>query len=175
MPGQKFYYDDPEGDALAVETSHPNFVTLLTSPFYYDCTDNFSPFGNDDGADLLYQLEEWYQEKNGKGNILKWLIETIDEMGFKYSSKDCLKILDEDILKQLLDEDPHFLGAMDNTIVAAAFGQFKISGQISKELKEIALTALKRQTILHDTSTNELAKEYLERLKIMTDDLMNVE
>jgi len=40
----------------------------LTEEFYYDCTDEFSPFGNDDGADTLSSLEEWYQEN---GNLKK--------------------------------------------------------------------------------------------------------
>lgn len=177
MSGKKFYYDDPEGEALAPETSHPNFVNLLTDAFYYDCTDEFSPFGNDDGADLLFNLEDWYQEKKGKGNIVKWLFKTIDEFGFTYSSKSCTKILDEQTLKQIQVEDPNFFSTMDNTVIATAFGQYKITGQIDPELKEIALTAIKRQILLagSDNSDNsDLTKEYLTRLNIMTRDLERI-
>lgn len=175
MAEKKFYFDDPEGDALAPETSHPNFVKHMTAAFYYDCTDEFSPFGNDDGADLLLNLEEWYQEKKGKGKIVKWLFKTIDEFGFKYTSEGCSAILDEATLKQLQEEDPHFLTTMDNTIIAAAFGQYKISGQIDQELKEVALTALKRQVQLSGADPNEVSGEYLNRLNIMTSDLMKIE
>lgn len=58
------YFDDPEV-GLARETSHPAFVRIATQDFYYDCGDDFSPFGNDDGSDTLAALEEWYQEQTG--------------------------------------------------------------------------------------------------------------
>jgi uncharacterized protein YfeS len=42
MFGKKFYYDDPEGDALAKETSHPIFVENMIAEFYYEAQTNFS-------------------------------------------------------------------------------------------------------------------------------------
>jgi uncharacterized protein YfeS len=174
MSVNKFYFDDPEGEALSSKTSHPNFVKLLKASFYYDCLDEFSPFGNDEGADLLYNLEDWYQENNGKGNIVQWLFDTIDGYGFKYKSESYSKILDESVLKQIETEDPHCLACMDNTIIAAAFGQYKISGQINKELKEVALIALKRQLLLTTNFKDSLTKEYVQRLQIMTKDLSDL-
>lgn len=170
MFGTKFYYDDPEGDALAKETSHPNFVKNMTADFYYDCTYDFSPFGNDDGADLLFNLEEFYQEKEGKG-IKKWLFKTIDEYGFKYSSKGCSKILDESTLKQLQDEDPHFINCMDNTIIAAAFGQIKISGQVNEDMKDLAKIAIQRQFIMNKQDDSKETKEHNDCLNTMLADL----
>lgn len=174
MLGKKFYYDDPEGDALARETSHPKFVYNMTADFYYDCTYDFSPFGNDDGADLLFNLEEFYQEKKGKG-ILKWLYKIIDEFGFKYTSEGCSKILDKAALKQLQDEDPHFINCMDNTIIAAAFGQIKISGQVDKELKGLAKIAIQRQLMLNEQYNSDTTKEHNDNLKTMLTDLDKVE
>jgi uncharacterized protein YfeS len=171
MSINKFYFDDPEGEALSSKTSHPDFVKFLKASFYYDCLDEFSPFGNDEGADLLYNLEDWYQENNGKGDIVQWLFNTIDEYGFKYKSESCSKILDESVLKQIESEDPHCLTCMDNTIIAAAFGQYKISGQLNQNLKELALTALKRQILLAENGNDDLTKEYVQRLQIMTKDL----
>ena len=173
--GKKFYFDDPEGDALDPKTSHPNFVKNMTEEFYYDCTDDFSPFGNDDGSDLLYSLEEWYQEGKGKGNILKWLFQTIDGYGCKYASEGCSQILDEAQLQQVKEEDPYLFEMMDRSIIAAAFGQYKITGQIAKQLKELALIALKRQLILNGTDTDTITIEYASRLKTMQEDLEKVE
>lgn len=170
MFGKKFYYDDPEGDALAKETSHPKFVKNMKADFYYDCTYEFSPFGNDDGADLLFNLEEFYQEKKGKG-MLKWLFQTIDEFGFNYASEGCSKILDEPTLKQLQDEDPHFLNCMDNTIIAAAFGQIKIAGQVDKEVKDLAKIAIQRQLVLNKQYNSEVTNEHNQRLSTMMTDL----
>jgi uncharacterized protein YfeS len=174
MAKTDFYFDDPDGEALAKETSHPNFVQTLTEEFYYDCTDDFSPFGNDDGADLLFNLEDWYREKKGKGNILKWMFNKIDECGFTYASEGCAKILDQPTLDQLEEEDPDFLGTMDNMIIAAAFGQFKISGEINKDLKELALIAIKRQQLLNEKLNNAVAKEHNERLEVITNDLKKI-
>ncbi|MBS1636911.1 MAG: hypothetical protein JST26_13420 [Bacteroidetes bacterium] len=174
MPGKKFYYDDPEGDALTKETSHPKFVENMIAGFYYDCTNDFSPFGNDDGADLLFNLEEFYQEKKGKG-IIKWLYKTIDEFGFKYASEGCSKILDEPTLKQLQDEDPHFINCMDNTIIAAAFGQIKISGQVDKDLKELAKIAIQRQLIVNRQYEGDATKERSDNLNTMLIDLSKIE
>lgn len=173
MFGKKFYYDDPEGDALAKETSHPKFVENMTAEFYYDCTYDFSPFGNDHGADLLFNLEEFYQETKGKG-ILKWLFNTIDEYGFKYTSEDCSKILDEPTIKQLQNEDPHFINCMNNTIIAAAFGQIKISGEVDNELKDLARTAIQRQLVLNRQYNHESVKEHNDNLNIMLHDLNKI-
>ncbi|MFL5728576.1 MAG: hypothetical protein ACJ75J_03720 [Cytophagaceae bacterium] len=170
----QFYYDDPEGDALSPETSHPDFVRLLKSEIYYTCLDDFSPFGNDDGADLLFKLEDLYRENKGSDNILVWLFELIDGFGFKYQSKGCSKILDEGSLLKIHEEDPYFIDCMDNTIIAAAFGQFKISGRINKDLKELALIALKRQTLLHGPDNDEENQERRESLSIMTNDLRKI-
>jgi uncharacterized protein YfeS len=58
------YFDDPDV-GLARETSHPTFARIAAQDFYYDCGDDFSPFGSDDGSDTLAALEEWYQEQTG--------------------------------------------------------------------------------------------------------------
>jgi len=172
MAGKKFYYDDPEGDVLSPETSHPAFVKLCRSEFYYDCIDDFSPFGNDDGAEILSNLEEWYQEKKGKGDIVKWLFRTIDEYGFKYKSEGASKMLEAKELQELEETDPHFISSMDHAIIAAAFGQMKISGHVDKGLKEIALMALQRQLIINEKERDELSMRYKSQLATMTTDLI---
>jgi uncharacterized protein YfeS len=175
MNTQKLYFSDKEEkeDTLALENSHPNFVKLLRAEFYYDCTDERSPFGNDDGSDQLYNLEDWYRDKKGESNIIKWLHKTINAFGFKITSEASSKILDPEILDQFEDVDPDFLNCMDNTIIATAFGQFKITGQLDAELKELALIALRRQKLLQEMNdTSEHA--YLERLSVMENDLLKM-
>jgi uncharacterized protein YfeS len=175
MVSQKLYFSDKkeEEDVLTKENSHPNFVNLLTSKFYYDCSDEFSPFGNDDGSDQLYNLEDWYRDNKGESNVVKWLHKTINGFGFKVMSEAASQILDQNILDQFEDVDPDFLNCMDNTIVATAFGQFKIAGQLDTELKELALLALKRQQVLQEME-EEPEVEYVERLTIMEKDLLKI-
>jgi uncharacterized protein YfeS len=176
MPTQKLYFSDKkeEEEALKLENVHPNFLDLLRSIFYYDCTDEFSPFGNDDGFDQLYHLEDWYRDKKGENNIIKWLYKTINAFGFKITSEAGSKILEPEILDQFEDVDPDFLKCMDNTIIATAFGQFKISGQLDAEVKALALIALKRQKMLLGMEDELAEGEHLERLTIMEHDLLKI-
>jgi len=175
MSDTPLYFDDPEGNALSKETSHPEFVRLMTADFYYDCLDEFSPFGNDDGADLLFNLEDWYRE-DGEGNITEWLFETIDEFGFKYQSKDCARIVDKASLEQIHSEDPFFFECMDDAIIAAAFGQLKITGLLDQELKGLALIALERKKAMSifDTGESEIDEEDQKKIDRMAEDLRQV-
>lgn len=56
----KFYFDDEE-EGLSPQTSHPKFNEIISDYFYFDCMDEFSPFGNDEGAEILYALQDWYK------------------------------------------------------------------------------------------------------------------
>ena len=174
MSEQKFYFDSPDGGVLARETSHPHFTTNMTAAFYYDCTNDFSPFGNDDGADLLAKLEEFYQETKGKDSITKWLFDTIDGFGFKYASVGCSTIMDEPTLQHLQEEDPLYLECMNNAIIAAAFGQIKITGQVDNALKELAAMAIKRQLLMNELFGMDAADEHNRYLNQMQADLSRI-
>ncbi len=163
----KYFLDTEDGPAK--ETSHPNFVKSMESEFYYDCTDEFSPFGNDDGADLLYNLEDWYREKKLTRNIVKWMFNQIDEMGFEYESKGCSEILDLKTLNKIQEEDEYLISSMDNSIIATGFGQIKITGKIDSKLKDLTIKALDRQMLLDEDDD----KEFFNRLEKMKNDLAN--
>jgi uncharacterized protein YfeS len=60
---------------------------------------------------------------------------------------------------------------MDNTIIAAAFGQIKISGQVDKEVKDLAKIAIQRQLTLNKQYDSEVVKEHNDRLSTMLTDL----
>jgi uncharacterized protein YfeS len=145
----KFYFDDPE-TGIARETSHPNYTARLKEELYYDCLEECSPFGNDDGADVLYNLEDWYRETEGKGDIMEWLFGYVDSMGYKYSSEDTYNLIDRAAIEQIENEDPLFMMSMDNSIIGTAFGQYKITGTINERLKDAALMALARMKTIMD-------------------------
>lgn len=161
-----YYYDDPE-IGPSKETSHPNFVSRFVDDFYYDCTDEFSPFGNDDGADLLYNLEDWYKETGGKDSIVEWLFQTIDETGFDHVSLDCASLTDINEVQSI--GDPQFFEFFNNSIIAAVFGQYKIAGLVDPELKEYGLKAIKR---CKDINGDD--QVFLIRLSKMESDLKKV-
>jgi len=162
----KYYFDTEDGPSK--ETSHPNFVKRMPSDFYYDCTDEYAPFGNDDGADLLYNLEDWYRERKLTRNIVKWMFNQIDQMGFAYQSQECSEIMDLETLRTINEEDEYLISSMDSSIIATGFGQVKVTGKIDVALREIVLRALDRQVLL-----NEDDAEYSGHLEIMKKDLMS--
>ncbi|MDO1446588.1 hypothetical protein Q0590_10025 [Rhodocytophaga aerolata] len=194
---KKFYLDDPEiGPDPA--TSHPRFNELMKDEFYTDCLDEFSPFGNDDGADTLYNLEDWYRETKGKADIVAFMFDHIDGFGFKYACDGCVQSLDLEFINQLQQEDEFFIDCMDKAIIATVFGQLKIEGKIAPALKELGIIALERQKLVtlqrlannevdlsklfkivdgkstrenEEGNTNHLQDAYLERLEIMKKDL----
>src|SRR4051794_5280264 len=102
-----FYIDDPDIGPDPT-TSHPHFNKIMSKEFYLDCTDDFSPFGNDDGADTLYKLEDWYQETEGNADILEFMFDLIDGFGFKYACAGCVELLDTDQINGLVEEDEFF-------------------------------------------------------------------
>lgn len=58
--GLELWLDDPDGhEGPAPGTSHPAFVCSAPSHFYSQ-SDEFAPFGNDSGSDILGSLHEWY-------------------------------------------------------------------------------------------------------------------
>jgi uncharacterized protein YfeS len=58
-----YYFDDPEGDGPSPKTSHPNFVRICKDELFYDCAEEFGPFGSDSGADTLMALEDWFRSR----------------------------------------------------------------------------------------------------------------
>lgn len=146
MTTSKFYYDDPDGDLLSKETSHPNFVKLLTAEFYYDCTDEFSPFGNDDGADVLINLEDWYRENGHFKKPMKFLKHYVEHhLGVKSKYIELTEI--KKILK--INEGSEFIfNSIDSVIVATGFGQYKIEGLMHPDLKALVVLALERQKMI---------------------------
>ncbi|MFD2914748.1 hypothetical protein [Psychroserpens luteus] len=165
------YFFDSEVDGLSRETSHLNFIKSMNSDFYYDCMDEFSPFGNDDGADLLYNLEDWYRENKLIRNILKWMFNQIDEMGFEFKSKSCAQLLDLKVINEIQEKDEYLILSMDNSIIATGFGQIKITGKIDPKLKAVTLKALDRQLLIN--KGDEDSKDYVSRIEKMKTDLSN--
>jgi uncharacterized protein YfeS len=165
MATNKLYFDDAEGEGPSRETSHPNFVTTLTEEFYYDCTDEFSPFGNDDGADTLESLEEWYQENGDLKKPLKFLKELIEEnWGFETKY---MKLTDKEKILKINSEKEFMFDTIDHSIVATAFGQYKIEGTLGSDLKDLANLALERQKIITQNQIDNNEIEFRKLIKVV--------
>jgi uncharacterized protein YfeS len=175
------YFDDPEGAGPARETSHPAFVKILQEDFYYDCMDEFSPFGNDDGADTLFRLQDWYEEHGNLKDPESFLKEVIE--GALGMDTQHLRLTDKDQIIKIHGNEVFLFNTIDNVIIATAFGQYKIEGSLDASLRELAQIALERQKMItqYQIDNDELSLEmggvdpmfitYLSRLEKMQEDL----
>lgn len=138
------YFDDPD-TGIAKKTSHPNFVKRCRGELFYDCTDEWGPFGNDSGADTLASLEEWYRAPRPR-SVMVFIKQQLAEWGFELPS---LKETRESTVRRWLTEDglETQMVEVDQALIAAAFGQLKITGAIDRDVLELARAAIKRQVI----------------------------
>jgi uncharacterized protein YfeS/predicted DNA-binding WGR domain protein len=155
-PAANVRYFDDEDEGLAKATSHPNFVALAPEDFYYDCGDDFSPFGSDDGSDTLSSLEEWYQDGGKDVHIMRFLKEFLEDWDFGLPKK--IIHAEPAVLEKWLKKDemnPRYLIGECRARVATAFGQLKITGTIINDCLEEAVAALHCSLWLNDRALRE--------------------
>ena len=146
------YIDDPD-EGLSPRTSHPRFVELAPESFF-DESDDFSPFGNDDGNDALRDLEEWLEEEGVDADPLEFLQELLEswDLGLpegvlQYSPERLIAFCGQDDLHE------RYVTAHANASIAVALGQLKTVGTVSEELTEEGLAGVAALRILaEDTS-----------------------
>ena len=141
------YYDD-EDEGPTPETSHPRFRELANEDFFYDSSDDFSPFGNDDGADTLSALEDWLREG---GDDLRRFVAELDDSWDLPRPKN-LERASNEALSAWLGRDTmndRYLASHANVRVAVAFGQLKITGAIDPQVADTGLRALGWKRLLN--------------------------
>jgi len=127
-------YFDSEEIGLNPKTSHPNFIQHFKDDFYYDCSDEETPFGNDNGADTLDELVN-HIKKNGNTNVTifpKMLIKKSWDMTYLPADEsiveELLRVEQGNKIDELDNESDLYMN--DQVIIATAFGQIKITGTI---------------------------------------------
>ncbi|OGX81380.1 hypothetical protein BEN49_15545 [Hymenobacter coccineus] len=145
-----------------------------TADFYYDGGDDFAPFGNDTGSDLLRNIEEWYRERRAGDKSVTWLRNLIKAWGFDTAYLDCVEQGQIEAIKYT----EHYSSSnevLDQAVIATVFGQFKIAGKADKEIYNMATNAFRRQRHLANLAKEEtqwnLYDEYVAKLNIMEADL----
>lgn len=154
---KKGYKEMPEFDSKAqtyfdigeygphILTSHPVFREYFAEEFYYDCADEESPFGSDEGSDTLALLELEYKPGMNFADFPKHVME--EEWELVYLPP--VKGQTDDELKKQAAEMYDFPGSeqihmSDQVITAAALGQIKITGEIDRTLLEMFCLSLDR-------------------------------
>lgn len=123
------------------EDSHPAFVAVAPESFY-DGTDEFAPFGNDHGSDILGALEDWYTTGGQDDGVPQFLIDTL--AGYGYPPSAHLWSADSDAARawaRAAGDDDHFVQATAQTELGIALGQFKIRGHVTSAVRRIGWQA----------------------------------
>jgi len=126
---------------LSPEAAHPNARQLLKSEFYWDVTDDDSPFGNDTGADTLEFYRAWIEESDDDEDFLHRLFE---EWDVDWTSAESLP---DSELKARLEDEQFDILTYDDVVIAAAFAQLVLEGEPSKDMAALAVRCLKRQAL----------------------------
>ncbi|MEJ9079823.1 MULTISPECIES: hypothetical protein [Gordonia] len=124
-------YIDDAAESPRPETSHPRFVALAPESFY-SATDEFAPFGSDDGNDVLRDMEAWYEQRDPGVDPAEGFLDDL-LAGWAFDLPDgVLDFPDERLLALVADGSAEArLTAVGQACVAAAVGQLKIEGVVS--------------------------------------------
>jgi uncharacterized protein YfeS len=120
-------------DALDIDwdTYHPNARRLLDEPFFWDCTDDLAPVGNDTGADVLEGFRKWRRRKKAATTpVLDFLHHLLAEWDVPLNAGDAKLAL-----------------VRDEACVGLAFSQVMLEGRVDTDVAECALQAIARQRL----------------------------
>ncbi|WP_460583650.1 hypothetical protein [Hymenobacter arcticus] len=150
-------------------------MSHATADFYYNLGDEFSPFGNDAGADMLFHLQDWFSERSQGEDVTSFLLDFLEAN--HPGNIDYINLRDFDQLNKLDGSKQIYYDDIDQFIIATAFGQCKISGVIDIDLFIMADKALSRQHYFAEKAGQEesnawpYAAQYLQRIERMQTDL----
>jgi uncharacterized protein YfeS len=115
-------------DKLVVDWSdfHPQARETLNTPFFWSNIDDFSPNGNDTGADVLSFYQTW-KKRNKNGAGLSFLQKIMRDWGIE--------------IPVTMDEPSDF-EIYEEAVVGLAFAQIKVDGACSSDVKKVALEAI---------------------------------
>ena len=138
-------YFDTEDLGPHRSTSHPVFQQYFADDLYYDCGDEEAPFGSDEGNDTLWELQERLRKQQPVdfADFPRQLLE--EEWRLTYlppisgqTSEQLMALADQDF--NGLPGDVELLNTIQ-VILATAFGQLKIVGQLDEALQALAFLA----------------------------------
>lgn len=120
---------------------------LMKEEFFWDCVDEESPFGSDEGWEAYYSFRDWRDE-----NPTAMAVDYLDEVMLGRSEEYNDDLTDDDVIRQSVKKPKKaFLGAeydprvLDESVIAICLGQLIDEGTIDQSLKRFAIVAIERQ------------------------------
>ncbi len=126
---------------LSPENAHENARRLLKADFYWDVTDEDSPFGNDTGWDVLESWRAWIRHSDEEEDFLE---EIFDEWEV---DRELVESIPDEELSDALEENEHDILVHDDVVIALAFAQLVLEGQAERATAAAATRALQRQML----------------------------
>lgn len=160
-------------ERLAVEWDdyHPDARRLLDDPFFWWEDYDYSPHGNDTGADLLGDFKKWHKRHPSKpahqmarALLKQWDMPEID-----------LHMVNKPEIESLYHRDETALTVTDEAMIAVAFAAIKLRGCCDRVTRDLALNAIKRESVSAALSGQgkEDMSERIKKLDMMSDTLRN--
>ncbi|MFD6141638.1 hypothetical protein [Promicromonospora sp. NPDC060271] len=144
--GLELWLDDLEGyEGPTPETSHPSFAAVAPEQFY-DKGDEFAPFGNDSGSDMLGDVQDWYRNGMTDADLPRLVIGSLGDWDTE-GITDGLWAGDSDFIDDWFAAwgdsiAAHHVYHETNRVIAAAVGQFKVRGLLNPIMRRAGLFAL---------------------------------
>lgn len=124
------YVDDPEVGPNRL-TTHPRFNAHFQDDYYLDCTDEYSRFGSDEGADVLVMFEDAIR----KDRNIDFLVGAYD-IASGWMERDVSSPDDWATYEYGFD--------CDVAVMSSAFTSIKLTGHLDAALQEQGVSALER-------------------------------
>ena len=107
------------------EDFHPKAREILDDPFFWNCADDFSPNGNDTGADLLESYRDWHKAHK---DVMP--IRFLEKLARQWGYSD-INAMDEDVRCE--------------ASIALAFADIKLRAACNQQARQLALDCIGQQ------------------------------
>lgn len=157
---------------LSKRTAHPRAVALMQEDWLWEPAYEFSPLGNDAGADVLMLFRDWrIQNKISEPAQFIDVLEERWEAAFKQQKDE----LDYAKIKARYKTDILYT-EIDEALIGLAFAQLVLEGKISAKVSAYAQKAVTRQKLLTENNdygySTEVRKERLSVLQTISEILL---
>jgi uncharacterized protein YfeS len=145
--------DEWEKLGIDWEDYHPKSRTVLSSPYFWDCGDDFSPNGNDTGADVLAMYAEW-RKRARKASGVSFLEKLMRDWG---------------VVVPPPPVDEATITVCEESRIGLAFAQLKIDGFCEEPVRALALESISqcRQRMVEQHRDWPLLGERVRTLAVM--------
>ena len=151
---------------LSPENAHPVCRQLLSEHWYWDAIEEWSPFGNDTGADTLFFYSQRVHETPGLRGI-----EFVDHLLEGWQMNPHWEAETDGDVRAVLESEPYGIQTGNDAAVATAFGQVLLFGAVEDDVRRLALRAIQRSRLPALLALGGFPEVRIEHLGIMSRDL----